>query len=163
MDFELLWPVGLTLLLLFGAASDIKARRLANWLSLVLFLFGLAHGFALGGFAEMGWHAAHGVIALLGGMALFAIGAFGGGDAKFYAGMAAYFALSQGVELLVTVALLGGLLIILWMVLRRIPPFKREQAEGLKAKFPYGVAIAAGGILLAWWPILFPPALPGMQ
>ena len=159
----MLWPAGLTLLLLYGAASDIRARRLPNWLSLVLLVYGLAFAFVDGGLAALGWHGAHSAIALVVGMGLFAIGAFGGGDAKFYAGLAAYFALDQAIDLLIFVSLLGGLLIILWMIGRRLPILRPKENEGLKGKFPYGVAIAAGGALLAWWPVLTAPPLPGLQ
>ncbi len=163
MNTELLWPIGLSILLLFGAVSDIRTRRLPNWLALVLLVYGLAHGFAVGGLPDMGWHASHSMIALLGGMGLFAIGAFGGGDAKFYAGLAAYFTLGDGIELLLWVTLLGGLLILLWMIGKRLPFFPREEKSGLKGKFPYGVAIAAGGIGAAWTAAMTAPALPGMQ
>lgn len=151
---EWLWPAGLTLLLLIGAISDVRERRLANWLSLVLLAFGLAHGFSLGGIEALGWHGAHAVIALLVGMAIFAIGVIGGGDAKFYAGMAAYFPLSLGLDLLFWVAISGGLLVIGWMILRRAIRSAKAQPDGLHAKFPYGVAIATGALIVAWQGVL---------
>src|SRR3546814_12519463 len=115
-------PGALTLLALFGAISDIKWRRLPNWLSLLLLALGLAHGFASGGIEGVGWHTLHMVIALAAGMGLFAIGAWGGGDAKFYAGIAAFFPLDRGIELLVWVALLGGVRVNAWLVGRRVLP-----------------------------------------
>ena len=140
----------LSLLLVIGAITDIRERRLANWLSLALLLFGLAHGFSLGGFAELGWHGAHAAIALAVGMALFATGGFGGGDAKLYTGTAACFALQQGVALLLWVSLTGLVTMLGWIVLKRLPPFSSRKREGNFAKFPYGVAIALGGSGLAW-------------
>ena len=153
---EFLWPAGLTLLLAIGALSDIKDRRLPNWLSLLLLVFGLAHAVAIGGMLEygwlyaLGWHFLHALIALIVGAALFAGGIFGGGDAKFYAGLAAYFTLSDGLDLLLWVSVLGFFTIIAWMIGRRIIPSKKPVANSLKAKFPYGVAIAGGGAALAW-------------
>ncbi|MFZ9396572.1 MAG: A24 family peptidase [Erythrobacter sp.] len=139
----------MSLLLLVGAYTDIRERRLANWLSLALLVFGLAHGFAQGGLPEMGWHGAHAAIALLVGMALFAGGIIGGGDAKFYTGMAAYFPLAMGLKLVMWVTLLGGALVLVWILQRRLRgiPLKRDGDHG---KFPYGVAIAVGGLALAW-------------
>lgn len=152
MDLSLLWPIGLSLLLAWGAFTDVTARRLANWLSLVLFVTGLAFALATGGFSALGWHAAHAIIVLLIGMGLFAIGAFGGGDAKFYAGMAAWFPLSAALKLFVLVAISGLVLMIGWMILRRTLLKPREPAQGDFAKFPYGIAIATGGILASWLP-----------
>ena len=164
MSLEVLWPLGLTALLLIGAISDIRARRLPNWLALALLVYGLAHGFMLDGLSGLGWHAAHSAVALLVGMGLFAIGAFGGGDAKFYAGMAAYFPLQSGINLLLWVTLLGGLFILIWMVGRRVPVGTRaKEQSGLKGKFPYGVAITSGGIGAAWTAVMLAPALLGMQ
>ncbi len=150
----LIWPGGLTLLALFGAFSDIKWRRLPNWLSLLLLMLGLAHGFASGGIEATGWHALHMAIALAAGMGLFAIGAWGGGDAKFYAGIAAFFPLEKGIELLLWVSLLGGALVISWIVGRRVFPRLMGYSKGDHAKFPYGIAIATGGIATAWFPFL---------
>jgi len=156
MYWEYLWPTGLGILLAVGALSDIKDRRLPNWLSALLLVYGLAHAVALGGFEDLGWlpsigwHALHALIALVVGAALFAGGMFGGGDAKFYAGLAAYFTLSDGLDLLLWVSILGFFAIIAWMIGRRILPSKKLIANSLEAKFPYGVAIAAGGATLAW-------------
>src|SRR3546814_17067246 len=93
-------------------------------------------------------------IALAAGMGLFAIGAWGGGDAKFYAGIAAFFPLDRGIELLVWVALLGGVMVIAWMVGRRVFPRLMATKPGLHAKFPYVIAIDHGGIAAAWLPYL---------
>lgn len=150
MDTALLWPAGLSLLLAVGAITDIRERRLANWLSLALLLFGLAHGFALGGLSGLGWHGAHAVIALLVGMALFALGVIGGGDAKFYAGTAAYFPISAGLDLLLWVALAGGAAVLGWFGLRMVLRRERPSPDSAQAKFPYGVAIAAGALLVGW-------------
>lgn len=150
MDTALLWPAGLTLLLGIGAISDIRQRRLPNWLALILLVFGLTFAFVTGDLATTGWHAAHALIALLVGMALFAIGAFGGGDAKFYAGTAAYFPLSAGLNLLLWVSIIGFLAIVFWMIAKRLPPFSSKVREGDFAKFPYGLAIAMGGTAVAW-------------
>jgi prepilin peptidase CpaA len=156
MEAEFLWPAGLTILLAIGALSDIKDRRLPNWLSLLLLIFGLGHAFALGGLADlgwlqaMGWHLLHAVIALAVGAALFAGGIFGGGDAKFYAGLAAYFTIGEGLDLLLWVSILGFFTIIGWMIGRRLFRGDKPKKDSLKAKFPYGVAIAAGGASLAW-------------
>lgn len=150
MDIALLWPAALTLLLLVGAISDIRDRRLPNWLSLALLLLGLAYAFYLGGLSTTGWHFAHALIAMVVGAGIFAAGIMGGGDAKFYAGLAAFFPLSEGLNLLLWVSIAGIVSILSWMILRRVLPVKKPEDGSLHAKFPYGVAIAIGGGFVTW-------------
>ena len=159
----MLWPAGLTLLLAYGAYCDITSRRLPNWLALITLIFGLTFAFATGGLEALGWHSAHMVIALVVGMALFAFGIFGGGDAKFYAGVAAYFSLSNALSMLLWVSLTGFFAILGWLIIRRLPPLAKTKREGDYAKFPYGVAISVGAAGLAWWMAFSPPTLIAME
>lgn len=150
MNVEIFWAAGLTLLLAIGALSDIKDRRLPNWLSLLLFVYGLAHAFYVAQLGGIGWHGLHALVALVVGMPLFAMKWFGGGDVKFYAGAAAFFPFSYGVEMLLWVSLLGVALMLSWMVLRRVIGKGDKALTGSHALFPYGVAIMAGASALAW-------------
>jgi len=150
LDIALLWPAALTLLLLVGAIGDIRDRRLPNWLSLALLLLGLPHAYYLGGLGMTGWHFAHALIAMVVGAGIFAAGIMGGGDAKFYVGFAAFFPLSEGLNLLLWVSIAGIISILSWMVLRRVLPLKKPEDGSLHAKFPYGVSIAIGGVFVAW-------------
>lgn len=137
-------------MLAWGAASDIKSRILPNWLAALLLVFGLAFAFTSGGLEALGWHAAHSATALLVGMMLFAVGFVGAGDAKFYAGLAAFFPLSLGLELIFLVAVAGGILALCWLIARKFAGKNNGAPKGNHAKLPYGVAIAAGGTVLAW-------------
>jgi prepilin peptidase CpaA len=83
-------------------------------------------------------------------MALFAAGAIGGGDAKVYAGAAAFFPLSAGLQMLLWVTLTGGVLVLAWLVIRRLMSADKSDKDSIYAKFPYGVAIAVGAMGLAW-------------
>lgn len=150
MDPALFWLAALTAMLGFAAYSDIRWRRLPNWLALGLLVVGLGHALAEGGLTQMGWHAAHAGIALVAGIALFATGGFGGGDAKFYAGTAAWFGLSDGLALLLWVSLVAIVTILGWMLVRRRLVAQGNARDGLYARFPYGVAIAIGATGLAW-------------
>lgn len=147
---ESLWPAALSVMLVVGAIGDILQRRLPNWLSLALLVSGLVFAFTNGGLEAIGWHGAHAAIALAVGMALFAGGIIGGGDAKFYAGAAAWFPLSEGFALLLTVSLAGLVAIIVWFGSRRVFKPGPIDKDSLYAKFPYGVAIAGGGLWLLW-------------
>jgi prepilin peptidase CpaA len=136
---------------LHAAWSDLFRRLIPNMLCLATALTGLACAGVTGGVDTLADHCAHFLLALAGGMLLFRLGMIGGGDAKFYAGCAAWFGLPQAVSLLVTVTLAGFLLFLGWFVIRRIQrrPI-RAASDRLFDRLPYGLAIAGGTLLLAF-------------
>lgn len=104
----------------------------------------------MGGLNGLGSQALHMVVALLGGMTLFSLGILGGGDAKFYAGVAAWFGLKQALPLLVYVTLSGLVLLIVWFGYRRMKRLPLRPAKAtLSDSLPYGLAIGIGAIALA--------------
>jgi prepilin peptidase CpaA len=131
---------------------DIVQRRLPNWLCLVALLVGLGFTWAVQGGGSVPWHLLHAGVALVVGMGLFAIRAVGGGDAKFYAGVASWFALGEGLRLLATVSLAGLVVLAGWAIQRKLSGKKVFDRQASDAdKLPFGVAIAAGATLtLAW-------------
>lgn len=143
---------GLGLAAVVAAWLDLRRRVVPNWLCGATALGGLAYSYAASGPAVAGFALVHAVLALLVGMVLFALRLVGGGDAKFYAAVAAWFSLAQGFTLLLAVALSGGMLTLLaWVPLRRR---RRERGErighGEAEAFlmvPYAVAIGAGGVI----------------
>jgi prepilin peptidase CpaA len=143
------WGPLAILVALCGAAAwlDLTQRRIPNWLCGLTAVTGLATVAASGSLGDLGSHALHMALALLGGVALFALGGFGGGDAKFYAGAAAWFALGQALLLLLCVALSGLLLLVGWFVYRRMRgiPVRRSN-HGPFDGLPYGMAIAGGAV-----------------
>ena len=140
--------VPLGLICLAGAWFDWRFRRLPNWLSLVAALCGLAFAAASAGPGSPLWSfLAHGAIALFGGMALFALGWVGGGDAKFYAGLACWFPLQWGLVLLMGVCLAGMLELVVWFTCRRLQGKKISTGKtDPAARLPYGMAIALGAM-----------------
>lgn len=128
----------------FGAAFDLKSRRLPNLLSLAAWIAGIGFALAAGGLAGALSPLGHSLIALVVGMGLFRLGAIGGGDAKFYAGIAAWFALGQGLLLLLCVALAGAVLVVAMMGAGMLRRQNREDRRRTMSELPYGVAIAAG-------------------
>lgn len=134
---------------MIAARLDVVERRLPNWLCALTGVAGLVTMLVLGGPELAVGAALHAALALIGGMLFFAAGMIGGGDAKFYAAVAAWFALRDGLYLLVSVTLSGLLLLVLWALLWRrqrtaseTPPDRQDPF----AKLPYGVAIALGGV-----------------
>jgi prepilin peptidase CpaA len=135
---------------LAGSWLDFTRRRLPNWLCLVALIAGLAVAVVSGGMAALGAHSLHAFVALLVGMLLFALRVIGGGDAKFYAALAAWFPFAEGLRLFVSVALAGAVLTLFFIAYRKAkgrPAFPKDP--DLDERLPYGIAIATGALLLA--------------
>jgi prepilin peptidase CpaA len=140
---------------LFAAAAitDSRNRRIPNALSAALALLGLTR-IALG-LAAAGGAAAMG-LDLLAAAAVFALaalafrfGVLGGGDVKLLAAGVLWLGAAALPPYLLTTVLAGGVLAVSFVVWQVARPALRG------ASLPYGVAIAAGGILTtagALWP-----------
>lgn len=136
-----------------GAWLDFRYRQLPNWLCLATFCGAVAAGFLLHDAAWVGMGLLHALLALAIGMVLFAAQMIGGGDAKFYAAVAAWVPLKFGLSLLAAVSLAGLVLLAIWFpVRRRVANLVGDVArkEEFK-KVPYGVAISAGGVIAFLW------------
>ena len=134
--------IALAIALLFAGFTDLRSRRIDNWLNagiaLTAPLFWWATGLALWPDVAIQLGVAAGTFAVL--TALFAMGAMGGGDVKLLGALALWIAPLPFLNLVIVMALVGGLLTILfaaWHVMRR----QRE-----KLAIPYGVAIAMAGL-----------------
>jgi len=132
----------LAIALVTAAFTDLKSRRIANWLNATIALgaplFWLASGMALWPDIAMQIGLAVATFAVL--SILFALRAMGGGDVKLLTALALWIQPLIFVKLLIMMALLGGVLTIgfgMWHVARR-------QKD--KLAIPYGVAIAAAGL-----------------
>lgn len=132
-----------------AAYCDFRHRMLPNLLCLSVLGTGIAAGWMLHDLTWVGLGLAHGVLALLVGMALFAGGVIGGGDAKFYVAVAAWLPLGYGFWMLGAVALCGLVLALAWFPLRsRVAALAPDPALAKEfRKVPFGLAIAAGGLL----------------
>ncbi|HWK42548.1 MAG TPA: prepilin peptidase [Croceibacterium sp.] len=132
----------LAIALLIAAFTDLRSRRIGNWLTGAIALgaplFWWASGLALWPEVALQLGVAlltFGVLAIL-----FAVRAMGGGDVKLLTALALWIEPTAFVKLIVIMALLGGLLTITfgaWHVARR-------QKD--KLAIPYGVAISLAGL-----------------
>jgi prepilin peptidase CpaA len=128
-----------------GAAWDIRLRRIPNRLCLAFAVAALGYAWSAAGESGLAWGAAHFAIALAVGIALFAVGAIGGGDAKFYAAAAFAIPLRDGLALLGWTSAAGLVLLIVMIVGNRLFGKTRQSLRQMrKMEVPYGVAIAAG-------------------
>jgi len=139
-----------------AAFTDLTRYEIPNWISLVV-----AAAFVVSAIGDsldlqtIAWHVAMGVAVLVAGFALFALGVFGGGDAKLLAAAALWFGPAPLLKFLVYVALVGGLLGIVIICLRRMPlPPEWTEKRWVSRLYspeqgmPYGIAIAiAAGLV----------------
>ena len=132
----------LAIALLVAAFTDIRSRQIANWLNGAIALgaplFWWASGLSLwpGVAIQFGIAAATLVVLAV----LFAMRAMGGGDVKLLTALALWIPPAQYLNLLLVMALVGGVLTIVvgsWHIARR----QRDRIA-----IPYGVAIACGGL-----------------
>jgi prepilin peptidase CpaA len=142
-----IWPISalsvlLALLLVYGAATDLRARIISNRLNLAIALLAplwwWATGVTLWPGVPLQIGIALGVFALF--TALFAIGMMGGGDVKLLGALALWLPLGALLTLLVVMALAGGLITLATVIHHRF-----AQKDG-QPEVPYGVAIALAGL-----------------
>lgn len=142
-------------LLIVAALKDATSYTIPNWISLALIVAFFPAAFAVGLPAEaVGAHVGIGTVALVAGMAMFALGWIGGGDAKVFAAAALWLGWPAVLPFILVTALAGGalavsLLAMRSMLLRRYvasgPPWLSRLAEPGE-NVPYGVAICVGGL-----------------
>jgi prepilin peptidase CpaA len=127
--------------LLIAAFTDLRRRKIDNWLNAAIALAAPLYWLASGmGLYDVGLQLAVALAAFAVLAGLFALGAMGGGDVKLLAALALWIKPMWFLELLVVMALAGGVVTIVfgcWHVARR----NRNRIA-----IPYGLAIAFAGL-----------------
>ena len=140
----------------FAGAMDLFTMTIPNRVSLAL-LAGFAVLAPLAGFGagDILSHLAAGIAVLGLGILLFIPGWIGGGDAKLAAGVALWLGFGHLFEYFIAVALLGGTLAGALMAFRAqpLPLALTTQTWAIRlydrrVGIPYGLALAAGALLL---------------
>lgn len=151
LQFGLL--IALLLLLVIAAIGDIRKYTIPNRLCIAVAALALPYWITV----SLGQNEA--LLPLLGiqtGVAflvlaafavLFALGAMGGGDVKLIAALALWIPATRILELLFLIALFGGALALILILVRKV---RGDTSRAV----PYGVAIAAGGIAVLLEPIV---------
>lgn len=137
----------------FAGATDLLTMKIPNRISiaLVALFFVLAPLMGLSASTIM-MHVAAGLLVLAAAFILFALGGFGGGDAKLLAAGALWIGLDGLVLYLVGVSLFGGLLALAILGFRKFPfdayaiPAWAYRLHIPKSGIPYGIAIAASAL-----------------
>jgi prepilin peptidase CpaA len=155
-------PIILLFMMVLAGIGDFMTFRIPNWLSAAVALAFIPMAMWTGmPWEAIGMHAAAGFALLVLGFALFAAGAFGGGDAKLMAAAALWFGYPDTVSFLAYTILAGGVLgvaISCWNVIHidlevRGKDWLRRLID-YKPDIPYGLAFAAGAVMAlpgSWW------------
>ena len=134
----------LAILLIYAAIVDVRTFTISNRLNLAIALLApvswLSAGMPLWPDAAIIVAVAAGVFALL--AVAFYAGMMGGGDVKLAAALALWFSPVTTVQFLIWMSIGGGVLTAVVLALHRM-----KKKPG-KPEVPYGVAIAAGGLLI---------------
>ncbi|MEO9463632.1 MAG: prepilin peptidase [Marinomonas sp.] len=140
--FQYILLGGLALALLYAAFTDIKSRTISNRLNIAIAigapLFWWASGVDLWPGVALHLGVAVATFAVTSG--LFALRMMGGGDVKLLTALALWIEPSWFLQLIVIMALAGGVLTIVMGAYH----FMKRQRD--KLAVPYGVAIAFAGL-----------------
>ena len=148
--------LGFAGLLVVAAVSDLMTMTISNRLTAaIVVLFPVAAVLAGLPVSTFGLHLAAGAGMLALCFALFAAGWIGGGDAKLAAGIALWVGPAFVLEWTLLAGLIGGVLTLLVLMVRQVrlplalagrPWIARLSAP--TSGIPYGVALAAAGLVL---------------
>lgn len=140
----------------FAAANDLFTMRIPNRISLVLIAgFLLAALLTRMPLETFGIHVATALGVLAATFALFSLNLLGGGDAKLMAAGALWIGGAHIIEFVLFIAVFGGVLAAVILGYRRFLPEGAftlpDWAHRLHVRggpIPYGIAIAAAGLIL---------------
>lgn len=145
--------IALVALLVIAAVGDVRRYLIPNRLCGVVAALALPYWVAVSIGQDMpllptlGLQIGVAFLVFAGFALLFALGAMGGGDVKLIAALALWVPAIRIPEMLFYVALAGGVLAFVLIVIRRV-------RGSTSRAVPYGLAIAAGGIGVAVEPIV---------
>lgn len=138
-------------LLLAAAAEDAVRLRISNIVVLLVLIGAIVAAVVVGPDLTL-WKNLVIFLALLGiGTPMFAAGKLGGGDVKLLAAVGLWFNFTGALWMIVAVALAGGVLALLVLILRSFGWSEEIRRRVVLLRpgggIPYGVAIAAGALI----------------
>ena len=142
--------------MLIAMVWDIATYEIPDILSVVLVVVGCAALLAGQGWGGLFGHGLGALGAFAFGVAMFALGQWGGGDVKFMAATSLWLGWPVLLDYLLLVAVAGGLLALTVLAFRRFKLPGAWAARPWLARLhraeqglPYGVALGIGGLALA--------------
>lgn len=144
----------LSILLVIASVSDIRHRRIPNWSVLAIGALFIPWAVFASPVSVLSSLEA-GLIALVIGLILYAFRIVGAGDSKLLAVAALFAGMEHLLQLLVLIALVGGVIALASLVARPTRAMVMLHMRG-KGDFgrgiPYGVAIAIATVWIVAWP-----------
>lgn len=142
-------------LVVLAATMDMFTMTIPNKLCLALVAaFFVAVPFAGLTLHDVALHAACALGVLTLTFILFASGVFGGGDAKFSAGVALWLGPTMTLEFMITAAIFGGLLTTVLVLMRSFPTYTAAIQSQWAARLlssevgvPYGIALSGAAMV----------------
>jgi prepilin peptidase CpaA len=170
------WGALFSVLLIAACVTDVRVRRIPNSLVVLILGCGLAWSLATRPIADALVHSAAGIgLGFAIWIGFWLAGVMGAGDVKFFAAIGAWLGPELTWRAALAAALVGGLLAIVALVqARALSPALRRLAMSLSSgtlgilghsregenaprrHLPYGVALAIGSLILAWFPAVVP-------
>jgi prepilin peptidase CpaA len=144
----------LALLLVWGAATDLRSRIISNKLNAVIALLAPFWWWAndLSFYPDIALQVGLALIVFALFAGLFALGMMGGGDVKMLGALALWMPLQQMSNLIIVMALLGGVVTLITVI------HHRTTRRIGKPEIPYGVAIALAALWVLGEPYFNPLA-----
>lgn len=141
----------LAILLVAAAVEDAVRLRISNVTVLLVLVGAVVAALVVGPELRLWQNLVVFLVLLAIGTPLFAAGKLGGGDVKLLAAAGLWFDLSGALWLLLAVALAGGVLALLVLVVRSLGWSEEIRRRVVVLRpgggIPYGVAIAAGALI----------------
>lgn len=161
---ELLFAPIYIFVLCYALVSDFRMLIIPNWCSIALVLAFLPFAAINLSLADFVFHVAASLLVLGLGFIFYVFAWFGGGDAKLLSAVILWVGISKAANFALLMALIGLLMAIGLLTLRRVLKFYPEQFSGSfllrrpiawvkEGAFPYGIAISGAG--LAYVPEVF--------
>lgn len=142
----------LALLLLWGAATDLRSRIISNKLNIVIALLAPLWWWAndLSLYPDVAIQLGFALLIFALFTGLFVLGMMGGGDVKMLGALALWLPLQAMSTLIIIMALVGGVVTLVTVI------HHRATRRIGRPEIPYGVAIALAGLWVVGEPYLNP-------
>ena len=174
LQTDLTFPAAAAICAVIGSVTDVKSRRIPNFITFPAFLGGLALHLALGGWGQLFLSLAAGVICGLVFLLFYVAGGMGAGDVKLIMAVGCLAGISHIAYILVLTALSGGVMAIVMALARgRLqqtitnvgalathhgqqglqphPELNLSNTQTLR--LPYALAIASGTLLTLYFQV----------
>lgn len=143
-------------LVIAAGLTDLTTMTIPNWISLALMVGFIPAALAVGlPLSQVAVHFGVALVALFLGAGLFALRLLGGGDAKLLAAVSLWMGLSGSFTFILITTIAGGLFSLILMMVRAQPGLEAVAGPAWfgrllqpKGDIPYGVAIAAGALIV---------------